>query len=343
MKSNWLLILTLVFAILLTSLQCNRDRSPLNPDVSAYSLIKDPELARQIRETLYLSSVQLLTAPELERLDKLRCWPPGYIYSLDGIEYCLNLEQLYLWNLKTTDLSPLRSLQKVVDLRIIAERITDLSPLVEMINLNKLNAYADESFDVSLLPQCSKLKWLSIQPAPANISSFTKFSYLKRIIFQDGELPDLSPLRDLSIESVGLWHVHISAIENLLNVVKTDRLRIRDCDLKDVSFLDQFKNLVELDLGKNQITFIPSLKDMRQLKIIQLYENELSDLSFLTNTFSITYYSLLHNHITDISPLMNTLEAGDFIDISENPLNEQTINVLIPELESKGVEVILVH
>ena len=37
---------------------------------------------------------------------------------------------------------------------------------------------------------------------------------------------------------------------------------------------------------------------------------------------------------------MNTLEPGDFIDISENPLNEQTINVLIPELKAKGVEIV---
>ena len=48
------------------------------------------------------------------------------------------------------------------------------------------------------------------------------------------------------------------------------------------------------------------------------------------------------NQIIDIYPLIQNsgIDNGDIVDLSHNPLNETTINTYIPQLESRGVNVI---
>jgi Leucine-rich repeat (LRR) protein len=51
---------------------------------------------------------------------------------------------------------------------------------------------------------------------------------------------------------------------------------------------------------------------------------------------------LLHNNqISDISPLVDNegISEGDTVDLDENPLSSDSINIYIPQLEARGVNV----
>ena len=52
-------------------------------------------------------------------------------------------------------------------------------------------------------------------------------------------------------------------------------------------------------------------------------------------------FSLKVNNISDISPLVENsgLSMGDTIDLRGNPLSTESVNVYIPQLEARGVEV----
>jgi len=63
---------------------------------------------------------------------------------------------------------------------------------------------------------------------------------------------------------------------------------------------------------------------------------DISPLGGLTNLFSLR---LAGNQISDVSPLIANpgLGQGDHIDLSSNPLSDQSVNEYIPELEARGV------
>jgi len=50
---------------------------------------------------------------------------------------------------------------------------------------------------------------------------------------------------------------------------------------------------------------------------------------------------LPYNEISRISPLLDNpgLGEGDSVDLCDNPLNEESLSVNIPELEARGVSV----
>jgi len=49
----------------------------------------------------------------------------------------------------------------------------------------------------------------------------------------------------------------------------------------------------------------------------------------------------MFNSISDISPLVENsgLSEGDTVDLGDNPLSATSINVYIPQLEERGVDV----
>jgi len=53
--------------------------------------------------------------------------------------------------------------------------------------------------------------------------------------------------------------------------------------------------------------------------------------------------SLWGNKITDLSPLVlnSGLSEGDMVELVDNPLSETSIKVYIPQLEERGVTVVL--
>lgn len=91
-------------------------------------------------------------------------------------------------------------------------------------------------------------------------------------------------------------------------------------EISNLTGLQYAVNLISLDLWGNQIT-------------------DISPLSGLTELISLR---LRGNQISDISPLLKNLglsEEGG-IDLRENPLGERSLNIYIPLLKARGVQIL---
>ena len=92
-------------------------------------------------------------------------------------------------------------------------------------------------------------------------------------------------------------------------------------------------------MGGNKLSDISPLSNLPSLAHIYLWSNQISDLSPLSKLTNLTYISLWRNQITDISPLVenNGLGKGTTVDLAENPLDTKSVDVYIPQLEQRGV------
>ena len=125
-----------------------------------------------------------------------------------------------------------------------------------------------------------------------------------------------------------LWEVSQSMEERIR--ARTE-IHIRDFNLRAK---------IEDALGKASGDTITTA-DMVGLTRLNAPNANISDLTGLEYATNLTSLSLSGNSISDISPLVaNTgLGSGDTVDVSDNPLNDTSINIHIPALQSRGVTV----
>lgn len=148
-----------------------------------------------------------------------------------------------------------------------------------------------------------------------------------------------------------------------------------DCSstlISDLSGIENCTGLECLCLCNDQISDIRRLAALRQLRVLFLDNNEIDNISALANLTGIgeagrpseyediltplrqleeeteqragvrVSLALSNNQIRDISPLVHNpgIGEGDGVDLTGNPLSEESISKLIPQLEQRGVKVL---
>ena len=202
--------------------------------------------------------------------------------------------------------------------------ITDLTGLEYATNLTQLNLENNSISDISPLAGLSNLEWLWLEAN--NISDISPL--VANTGLGDGDFVDVSenPLNDASINT------HLTALQHRgVTVEFGEPVAIPDDNLRDAIW--------------NELGFLPSgpiaaslMTGLTQLEASNANITDLTGLEYATN---LTQLNLENNSISDISPLVaNTgLGNGDTVTVSENPLNDASINTHIPALRSRGVEV----
>ena len=79
--------------------------------------------------------------------------------------------------------------------------------------------------------------------------------------------------------------------------------------------------------------------DLESLTYLDLTEKNISDISALSGLTNLWLLDLTDNNISDISALSG-LTNLEWLDLDDNPLSQKAINIHIPQLEARGVEVI---
>jgi len=135
---------------------------------------------------------------------------------------------------------------------------------------------------------------------------------------------------------------NISDLSGLEHATSLTQLDLRDNRISDISTLADITNSSRLFLCGNNISDISPLASLTSLTKLLLTSNQISDISPLAN---LTYLKRLHlysNQMSDISALVQNegLSTGDLIDLRWNPLSSDSINIYIPQLEARGVEVL---
>jgi Leucine-rich repeat (LRR) protein len=108
-------------------------------------------------------------------------------------------------------------------------------------------------------------------------------------------------------------------------------------------YQSDLEGLTELDTANKSITNLNGLEHCTSLTKLGLNDNQISDLSPLQNLTSLTQLWLDNNQISDIEPLVNNpgLSGRDTTYLADNPLSIESTNVYIPQLEARGIEVVL--
>jgi Leucine-rich repeat (LRR) protein len=184
------------------------------------------------------------------------------------------------------------------------------------------------SINRSDLESLTVLEWNSpLTPsdiAPeSRISDLTGLEYcvnLQGLVLGGNNINDISPLTGLT---------------NLLQLV------LHNNNISDISALAGLTNLEVLVLGGNNISDISSMASLTNLQLLWLSYCNISDISPLAGLTNLYNLGLRGNNISDISPLVENsgLSTGDTVDLSGNPLSIESINVHIPQLIARGVDV----
>ena len=98
---------------------------------------------------------------------------------------------------------------------------------------------------------------------------------------------------------------------------------------------------MKLPQDDNNISDISPLASLTNLMELILHDNNISDISPLVGLINLEVIDLHGSNISDISPLVENsgLSEGDTVDLIWNPLSTTSLNVYIPQLKARGVDV----
>ena len=120
-----------------------------------------------------------------------------------------------------------------------------------------------------------------------------------------------------------------------------EKLNARGLMIEDLTGLERCVNLTKLKLRENLINDVTPLVSLTKLTELWLPDNfEISDLTPLAALTKLDWLDLSDNQISDLTPL-TALTNLTTLDLQNNPLSQQSLEVHVPTLESRGVTVIL--
>lgn len=207
---------------------------------------------------------------------------------------------------------------------VVREAIGKTTGLIcasELEGLTNLYAGQGSIFNLTGLERCTNLTYLDVR--------FNQIS-------------DISPLANLtSLTELWLTGNQISGISPLGNLTNLTELDLGANQISSISSLANLTNLTHLNLGDNQMVDISPVANLTSLTDLRLYNNQISDVSSLANLTNLRLLFLYDNQISDISTLEQNEElgTGDLIDLRLNPLSSDSINIYIPQLQTRGVTV----
>ncbi|OPH47873.1 hypothetical protein BC351_39330 [Paenibacillus ferrarius] len=172
--------------------------------------IKDPVLEKAIRDELKLTDDQVLDYKTLQKLTTL--YPKGKekIKSLEGLEFALNLTDIYIDNQEITDVRPLQYLHKLKFIALSHNKIQNICPISNLSNLQKLLISNNEIERISCFSHLTSLTdLLASQNKIVDIASLAKLP-IKWLDIVGNPVVDILPigsmeeLRTLFIDEDGL-------------------------------------------------------------------------------------------------------------------------------------------
>ena len=199
--------------------------------------------------------------------------------------------------------------------------ISHLTGLEFAINFTRLDLDSNALIDISPLARLTKLMHLALgNNSIANITPLAGLTNLKWLVLNENSVSDISPLAGLT--GLALLHLQSNTIT-------------------DISDIEGLTSLQWLGLGVNAISDISPLAQLTNLEWVYLEDNNIKDISPLTGLPHLKEVGLANNSISDLSPLAENLGVGDGteIDVRKNPLSYPSIQVYIPALQERGVEI----
>lgn len=141
-------------------------------------------------------------------------------------------------------------------------------------------------------------------------------------------------LEELSVEGIRLGEKEAEALGEFQSL---KRLRLTDCGLTDLSFLENMTGLTELVLNKNVIQDITPLSGLTGLRELDLGDNQIREIAALKGLVNLLRLNLEGNQIQDISPLAGMREMQE-LRLGENLIENYEALLNMTELYILAVE-----
>ena len=145
--AKWLLVVILLTTILILSV-CACGTTPPATTLSSVTF-PDANLETAIREAIDKPEGPISTS-DLEAIILLDA-PERGISDITGLEYCLNLEELWLQDNNISDISALAGLSNLELLFLAGNNISDISTLADLTSLKILSLWGNNISNISAL------------------------------------------------------------------------------------------------------------------------------------------------------------------------------------------------
>ncbi|HIE6628515.1 NEAT domain-containing leucine-rich repeat protein [Bacillus luti] len=228
------------------------------------------------------------------------------IQDYSGLKYMPNLEFLTVANAKIKDPSFFANLKQVKKLALRSNEIEDVTPLVKMDNLDYLDLSKNKITNVAPLTEMKNVKSLFLANNEiTDVTPLAKMEQLDYLNVANNKVTNVAPLAQLTnLTNLSLAGNEIENIKPLYTLPLKDLTLTRN-KVKDLSGIEQMKQLEELWIGKNEIKDVTPLSKMTQLKQLHLPNNELKDITPLSSLVNLQKLDLEANYIADLTPASN--------------------------------------
>ncbi len=217
---------------------------------------------------------------------------------------------------EVSDVSPLAGLSGLVSLLLTDNDVSDIGPLVrrELWDLDGGSAFL--FVDANPLDETSRSEHIPTLESwgVRVVGPFALLDDLRR------EVTIADPvLHALVAQAVAEDFDHVEGPVTTRSIGRLTRLRGRNANIADLSGLEAATALRSVYLGSNLV----------------------SDLTPLAALTALGAVDLTDNLVTDLSPLVDNPGLGtrDWITLTGNPLSEESLNVHVPALRDRGVQV----
>lgn len=241
------------------------------------------------------------------------------IESIEGLQYCINLKDIYLYKQNISDISPLEKLTKLESLTIFGSSIEKIDALKNLKELKVLNLTYNEVVDITPIKNLNKLERVSFYDNDIEeIDVLKNLKELKVLNLSKNEIVDLTPIENLNkLERLDLYRNSIKKIDALRNLKSLKELDISSNRIKEISSLIYLAQLENLDMSFNEKVDITPVGSLTQLKILDISNSNISDISSIKHLTQLEKLNISINDITDISTIKNLTQLLD-LDISRN-------------------------
>jgi Leucine-rich repeat (LRR) protein/cold shock CspA family protein len=242
------------------------------------------------------------------------------ISDISPLRNLSNLRILDISGNNISDMEMLKKLYNLEDLDIAVNEITDVSFIQNLIKLKKLDLSGNEISDISAISSLYNLEQLdlrhcAISELPEEILSyFSNQKNLKELVLNGNYIrgvPHGILEAENALESLRLFLRKFNAISNLETQLNfelketKDESKIISHNLRESGFYicNESAQVTHLNLLGFELRDLTFLEDFKDLEVLNLNRNELSDIELLSNLQFLKKLDLGCNGIVDISPL----------------------------------------
>jgi len=167
------------------------------------------------------------------------------IESLEGLQYAVNLNDLFLYGNAIVDLSPIETLSALEFLDLSDNSITDITPLEGLVNLSSLYLSDNQIIDISMLQGLINLEYLVLSSNQIiDINALQGLSNLNTLLLNHNQITDISPLQGL---------VNLSSLHLIDNQIIDIGPLVANGGLDDGDFLILWNNPLNADACSEDI------------------------------------------------------------------------------------------